>query len=84
MRKQSKGPGIIGRMGGGLSAHQLFWRIVKGYGIPPSDVERMTFAEMKEAEGYLDMTLDYRNAWQEFYEHRQELKNEPDKRNLRS
>jgi hypothetical protein len=30
-------------------------------------VERMTFDQMMEAVGYIDMTHDYRDAWDEYY-----------------
>ena len=62
-----KGPGTIGKMGGNLSAHFVLWRIVKEMGLNLSEVERMTFDQMMEAVGYIDMTHDYRDAWDEYY-----------------
>ena len=54
-------------MGGNLSAHFVLWRIVKELGISLSEAEGMTFDMMMEAVGYIDMRLDYKNAWEEFY-----------------
>lgn len=54
-------------MGGNLSAHFVLWRIVKEMGLTLSEVERMTFEQMMEAMGYIDMMHDYRDAWDEFY-----------------
>lgn len=68
LASQKKGPGIIGKMGGNLSAHFVLWRIVKELGISIADAERMTFDMMVEAEGYIDMRLDYKNAWEEYFD----------------
>lgn len=65
---EKKGPGIIGKMVGSLSAHFVLWRIVKELGISMSEAERMTFDMMMEATGFIDMRQDYRNAWDEYYD----------------
>ena len=65
-----EGPGNIGKMGGNLSAHFVLWRIVKELGVSLSDAKGMTFDEMMEAMGFIDMRLDYKNAWDEFFESR--------------
>lgn len=74
MLRDSGGPGEIGKMGAGLSSHHLFWRLVKNYGLSIADVEDMSFDMMMEAAGYLDMCLDYKNAWQAYYEIENERK----------
>ena len=68
MLLDSGGPGKIGKMGGGLSSRHLFWRLVKNYGLSMSDVDGMSFDMMMEAAAYLDMCLDWKNAWQAYYE----------------
>ena len=74
MLRDSSGPGIIGKMGEGLSTAHLFWRLVKEYGLSIAEVELRSFDMMMEAVGYLDMRIDYRNAWQAFYEIENERK----------
>lgn len=69
------GPGTIGKMGGSMSAHFVFWRIVKELGVQPSEVERMSFDLMMEAVAYIDMRHDYKNAWEEYYDLEQRMKN---------
>lgn len=76
MRESAKNtPGIIGKMGGKLSAHFVLWRIVKELGISLSEAEGMTFDMMMEAVGFIDMRLDYKNAWEEFYDSRKKAVN---------
>lgn len=62
-------------MGGKLSAHFVLWRIVKELGISLSEAEGMTFDMMMEAVGFIDMRLDYKNAWEEFYDSRKKAVN---------
>lgn len=64
--------GEIGRMGESLESNQLFWRLAKGYGFGIDDLEQMSFSDMVEAASYLDMTLDYKNAWNAYYDIRSE------------
>ena len=44
-----------------------FEHIEQKLGLNLSEVERMTFDQMMEAVGYIDMTHDYRDAWDEYY-----------------
>lgn len=64
--------GEIGRMGESLESNQLFWRLAKGYGFGIDDLEQMSYDMMVEAASYLDMTLDYKNAWNAYYDIRSE------------
>lgn len=51
-----------------LECHHVFWRLVKGYGLSIGEVESMSYDMMMEACAYLDMTIDYKNAWSAYYE----------------
>lgn len=64
--------GDIGRMSESLKSNQLFWRLAKGYGFGIADLEEMSYDMMVEAASYLDMNLDYKNAWNAYYDIRSE------------
>ena len=57
-----------------LESHHVFWRLVKGYGLSLNEADSMTYDMMMEACAYLDMTVDYKNAWTAYYEIKSERK----------
>lgn len=59
--------GNIGKMGDGLTAHFVFWRIAEHFSFTLSEIENLNLSEIEEMISYIDMCQDYRNAWEAKY-----------------
>lgn len=61
--------GTVGTLSGNAAEYAPIWRIVKEAHIPLSDIEECwTFDRIISFGGYMEMNLDYRSAWGEYYQ----------------
>lgn len=60
--------GVIGHLSQDVDDEYIFWNLVVGLRLSPSEVDTWTLEEMRKATALLDMRQDYKSAWNAFYD----------------
>ena len=64
----SKGLGLVGTMSDEMLTEALFWRLVCNLRLSPKEIESWTIGDMRKADSYMAMQMDYKRIWPVYYD----------------
>lgn len=67
-RKDFNELGVIGQLSQEVEDEYMFWNLVVGLRLPPSELDTWTLEEMRKATAIIDMRQDYKSAWNAFFD----------------